>query len=433
MLDNKATLQSGRSTSLSAEWTLFALMLLSYVLPAGPFTAVIAALCLLLATLSPGDVNRNAFKLAAPFLVMMLYGVAMSGGNESYDVGKDIWYISKLCLCLILGFQLGMRTRDGERTLRFLVLFAVLTSLWSIALYLSYGYEIADPVTGDQTATSRIPLLGLIAIPFLLEHLRRSESRHFPAIIGALGVIGVAIILSNSRTTVLIALGLVATWAGLLASWRRAIFAVALAVAVGFAIWPFLPAYTGGDLTITVKWRRSIEELLFTDSFDARQMLLNWRGFEAYNAQLKFNHSNIINKIFGSGAGATVDLGQSVDMGMGMNYRFIPILHNGFYYILIKYGLLGIAIYTVSILKFINWGRVGLTNSHNFYDRLLRGIVLSIFLSTTVITGLFNKTELHGITIMTAWLVAYLYKEKRTMLFDGRPSSVQANQETVPA
>jgi len=433
MLDNKATLQSGRSTSLSVEWTLFALMLLSYVLPAGPFTAVIAALCLLLAVLSPGEVNRNAFKLAAPFLFMMIYGVAMSRGNESYDIGKDIWYISKLCLCLVLGFQLGMRTRDGERTLRFLVLFAVLTSLWSIVLYLRYGYEIADPMTGDQTATSRIPLLGVVAIPFLLEHLRHSDRRHFPAIIGALVLIGVAIILSNSRTTVLIALGLVATWAGLLATWRRAIFAVVLAVVIGFLVWPFLPAYTGGDLTITVKWRRSIEELLFTDSFDARQMLLNWRGFEAYNAQLKFNHSDIIHKFFGSGAGATVDLGQSVDMGMGMNYRFIPILHNGFYYVLIKYGLLGIVIYTVSILKFINWGRSGQINPRYFYDRLLRGVVLSIFLSTTVITGLFNKTELHGITIITAWLIGYLYMQKPTMLSNGQPSPVQSSTEAVPA
>ncbi|MDD1453011.1 hypothetical protein NHF48_022165 [Sphingomonas sp. H160509] len=50
----------------------------------------------------------------------------------------------------------------------------------------------------------------------------------------------------------------------------------------------------------------------------------------------------------------------------------------------------------------------------------MRGTIISILLATAVITGLYNKTELNGLTLMVAWLVGVaqrrLYEENALFL-----------------
>jgi hypothetical protein len=211
------------------------------------------------------------------------------------------------------------------------------------------------------------------------------------------------VLVSNSRITI-IALGVMGlAWAGLFSRTRRAVIGGVIVLAVLALLWQFLPEYNGGELTVAIKLRRSLDEMLLTDNVNPTEMILNWRGFEAYNAQLMLDQASALRKILGYGLGATVDLGQEIVFEDGP-IRFLPILHNGFYYLMIKYGLIGALVYVVSIVRF---GLLGKFSPDNLAvgDRMLRGTIITILLATAVITGLYNKTELNGLAVMVAWLI----------------------------
>lgn len=386
---------------------LILMLAATWLLPAAVLTALLTGVLIPYLLLSPSRANGAALRLAVPFAVMLAWGAANGMGNDVYIVLKDVWYGLKLCLCLMVGFLIGIRSLDSDPTVRLLTLLAVVMAVASIALALASGATVGDL---DVENSYRIPLVALAAIVPLLDRLFRGPPGAARASAGAmLLAILVAVLLSNSRITLISALVMVLAWAGLFSRTRRAVLGGLVVIAVIGLLWSFLPEYQGGDLTVAVKLRRSLEEMLLTDSIDPTQIILNWRGFEAYNAQLMYDQGSLWRKLFGFGLGSTVDLGQEIPFEDGP-MRFLPILHNGYYYLLIKYGLLGLIFYVVAVFRF---GLLGKLNADNLApeDRVLRGLILVTLLATSVITGLYNKTELNGLTILVGWLIGFAQRQ----------------------
>lgn len=388
---------------LSSANALALLLIGSWLLPAGAFTALLAVILIAYLLMSPGAANGAAFRVALPFLVMALWGLAMSRGNERYDVVKDFWYAGKICLCLMVGFLVGVRCLDSRIFLRILIGVALVMALVKIALWAIYGTTVGE-LDGESTAA--LPLVAVAAIVPLLDRIRTGRGLARGGAGTLLVVILFAVLVSNSRNTIIAALMMVLAWIGLFSKTSRTLIGGIIVVGLLVILWQFLPEYTGGDLTVAVKFRRSLEEVLFTDNFNASQMILNWRGFEAYNAQLMFDNSSLFDKILGNGLGATVDIGQEVMLTEDTSFRFLPILHNGYYYVIIKYGLLGALIYVLSVLRF---GLIGqFARDHmTIEDRMLRGLIIIILQATTVITGLYNKSALDGMAILVAFLMGF--------------------------
>lgn len=391
--------------------TLLLVLAATWVLPAGPLTALFAALLVPFLLMSPSVANGAALRLAMPFIVMMAWGLALSQGNDSYIVVKDAWYAGKLCLCLMLGFLIGIRTVNDERAFNGLIWLAGIMALVTIALWIRSGAGVGE--LDSEDATTRLPLVATAAVIPLLDRARAQTGIARGQACVILALIALAVLVSNSRITI-IALGvMVLAWAGLFSRTRRAFLGGAVVFVMLALLWQFLPEYNGGELTVAIKLRRSLDEMLLTDSVDPTEMILNWRGFEAYNAQLMIDQASLFRKLFGHGLGSTVDLGQEVVLD-DSPLRFLPILHNGFYYLVIKYGIVGTLVYVLAVTRF---GLLGKYSSDNMsaQDRMLRGAIISTLLATAVITGLYNKTELHGMTLLVAWLIGVaqrrLYEE----------------------
>jgi hypothetical protein len=365
--------------------------------------------------MSPGVANSAALRLALPFVVMLVWGLAMSRGNDIYIIGKDAWYAGKLCLCLMLGFLIGIRTVDDRPALDGLIWLAGIMAVVTIGFWVQSGATLGELDTEDAT---RLPLVATIAVVPLLDRLKSQTGFARSQAIVLLPLIVLAVLASNSRITI-IALGvMVLAWAGLFSRTRRALIGGGIVLAILALLWQFLPEYSGGELTVAIKLRRSLDEMLLTDSVDPTEMILNWRGFEAYNAQLMIDQATALRKFFGYGLGATVDLGQEIVFEDGP-IRFLPILHNGFYYLMIKYGIIGALVYVITVV------RLGLLGKYSYDnmaagDRMLRGTLICILLATAVITGLYNKTELNGLTLIIAWLVGVaqrrLYEQSASLL-----------------
>ena len=107
------------------------------------------------------------------------------------------------------------------------------------------------------------------------------------------------------------------------------------------------------EITFFGKILNSINEVALNDGSNPSEMLINWRGFEAYRAFVGFMESNFFNQLFGGGFGALVDLGFTVEISKEMNYEFLPILHNGYFHTLVKYGVVGLFCYAIFLKRII--------------------------------------------------------------------------------
>ncbi len=102
----------------------------------------------------------------------------------------------------------------------------------------------------------------------------------------------------------------------------------------------------------------------------------------------------------GHGAGKRIDLG--TDFFLDNQYwRYIPVLHNGFLYILVKTGILGLLLYIIYFINIIKLtlGQIASVDIQTKFQRLLLfGAICSLYISNFVISGLFNSgVELLGI------------------------------------
>lgn len=104
----------------------------------------------------------------------------------------------------------------------------------------------------------------------------------------------------------------------------------------------------------------------------------NWRGYEAYRALREFNNYTDIEQILGHGFGTTVDVKDADFLGM----RHIPILHNGYMYMLIKSGYLGIAL-------LILWGVINVNKCFRINDKFIKNAYLLKMLCVASIIMLF--------------------------------------------
>ena len=146
--------------------TLLLVLAATWVLPAGPLTALFGALLIPFLLMSPAVANGAALRLAMPFVVMLVWGLAMSRGNDSYIVAKDAWYASKLCLCLMLGFLVGIRTVDDRPAFNGLIWLAGIMAVVTIGLSIRSGTGLGNLDSGDAI---RLPLVATAAVIPLLD------------------------------------------------------------------------------------------------------------------------------------------------------------------------------------------------------------------------------------------------------------------------
>jgi O-antigen ligase len=113
-----------------------------------------------------------------------------------------------------------------------------------------------------------------------------------------------------------------------------------------------------------------------------------------------------------------------MDFGGGAGDRLedIPILHNGYVYILIKSGAIGLAIYLAFMWALYRRGRAHARSSDPiaaFSGMMIITIAAAILLTTSVITGIYNKGGLIPLMfLLGSFLCATSgYARRRTRIY----------------
>lgn len=405
-----------------ARHSLFFMLLLPCFFSAETASIALLGIFFIWLAISRFRLDKGLFSLILPFLVLLAIGSVGIARYPAMDVVKDVWYVGKVVVAIGSGFVLArFLPREFSKVLRVIVFaggFAAVVHLVEVAIHWESGKSFFDLRGGEGIRGYFVTVIGAAVLASVSrKNLHISKFPYFLVIAVSLLSISVAF----SRTYIVIFLIMVV----ILKGWAKVKITsfTKVASAVGLAVLGVLllsNSDNAEEKNIADKFVNSIDEILIQDYSEMRDINQHWRGFESYRAMKDYQESHIFEKIFGQGLGAKIDLGFYMQLG-GNEFRYIPVLHNGYMYVLVKFGLAGLIFYLMFLLKLVMTISY-IKNSKEFgnnelnISRMIAAVGWALMLTTFVISGAFNKSTMLPALIILGLCVGLIrnHREFRT-------------------
>ncbi len=390
-----AGVTSGRLAAL----TLMTLMTLPILLPGEVLTLVTLGVIVLYLFLTGFRIPVGSLSLTWPLLLLVSIGLVGSIGNDPYDVIRDSWYIGKVVLTVLAGYYLMNRIGDFETLMKVVLASGVVAAVYHLS------YFVLDPslLTSDIISIRRSTGAGYFGVVLALAVLAVAVKgrfavfgpRRWPFVLIAMLCIA-SLTLSFSRTL----------WMSLfvmlffsfdmlnIRNVKKALVVMLLIFAVLIAATSIdADKITSSDRSFTAKTLRVINELKISDYSSRIEIMRNWRGYESYRGLETYKSGSPFELFAGQGFGTFIDMGLHMKLGEGIQ-RDIPITHNGYIFLLVKCGVVGVILYLYYLYSFVRSARAYVhTREPSVYyaSRFIIALSVSIMLATIVVSGLMNR------------------------------------------
>lgn len=381
------------------------------------------------------SIARSRFqikKLGIPglnFYVLLLAFVSLVGITK-YSLGfvaRDVYYESTNILLIYIGYNLCFERSDTEDI--FSTVF-VMIALSSIITFITGAFTVVGGVSfatlretfsvGIKSIEAFLP----VYIVYIIAYKKVIISPKIDMLI--LVVWSVQAIMNMSRTTLFgIAIGIITSLLILSAKKQlnlyriRKILGITLIIAIIVVIAiKEMPDNVTGRFIDKI-WNTFTEvnsRLTFSSLADANS---NWRGYEIAQAKNQWVESSLFAKIFGSGNGKLIsityipDLWQEIVQSQN-GITGVTVLHNTYYTLLIKGGVVLVCSFISMFLMNIRKGYLRVRRASNT-ETIILGTTL-VLLSITmmidayVIRGMMQNDAQLAWSIMFGWISAKLSK-----------------------
>jgi hypothetical protein len=337
---------------------------------------------------------------------------------DRYSYAKDIWYVTNPALTMCAGFVLYRASPEAGRGLRAFVIggtvlgiFAIVPFIHQPALLMLRANDIRQELgTGDYA-----PVLALTVLFSCRNDFKNMLGIPRWAARVCMLICLSGMVLSFSRTIVIVGfIGLLAA-VGVFArrAWLKVLIALVLSIIV-IASLRLSVDVNSSDVKSTFigKLARSFDEITVHEYFGERDRNENWRGYETARVLHEYSAFEPWRWIVGRGFGAQLDLRLWMPLGEnGAPMRYVPIMHNGYMYLLFKGGAFSVSMFLVSLWTLLAIGR-GSTSANEpttlICARLMQGIAISLLFTTWVIAGAFNKVDMYPYLLSAGYLCGYL-------------------------
>ena len=416
-----------KSTERSSYWfTLFIVYVLLFAntfFPVFAVTAIALIYIIIYLLLSKLRVPKDIWRYCSIPVVLAVIGFSGCFGHDLYDVMKDAWYIVNSALVLLAGYLVMKRVGDIERLLRVLVIAGFIVALYhlgDIASDPTFLFSDSATVGAFRQEVGNGYLLTCISLLIMMFSNRFGielfTSRHKKVFVSIMILVTAAsTILSLSRTMwgffIIVAFVMLGQFT---LKRARIFFYVALILTVLMTLQTFNSGGQAEHNTMLGKIVDSVDEVMLRDYTKASDIHLHWRGYESYMAMQTYLSGGWWNLVFGHGFGKLVDLKIKMLLG-GNEFRFVPILHNGFMYILVKTGAAGTALYLMYLFLFYKHGSVIASSKESkdvFVGRMIIAISLVLGFTTFVFLGYFHKSTMVSTMFLLGLLLCYARERK---------------------
>jgi len=330
--------------------------------------------------------------LGIPTILSTIIGLSTF---KIFNVVKDIYYFSVPLLLFLFGGLLATKVRFNS-FLRIIVISGFVVSIIRVVISASFAgfsaflnpYEARYAIVG--IVGNPAPVIGLAILLFSKKlgfKLFNSSLFNLLFVVNLLGIYMFA-----SRTYYILLLCFAFFY---IADKFKTIYLIPISAFTGLVFLFVLNesgSTSGNSSNVFIdKFFKSFTELSINKFQTAEDINTMYRGYESYMALKAFQEGKTINWIFG-GLGKLVDLESDV---LGEGLRNIPILHNGWIYIMLKTGILGLLFYILFLLQMFrrgwNFYRVKNMPPHiRFNLALFLGCITGLVITNYVVISLFN-------------------------------------------
>lgn len=345
-----------------------------------------------------------------PILGSMAFGIVNSYGHPIYTVFKDVWYFLNPLIAIVLGyFLVSSRTSQATIMLAVCISGSIAASIHLVDFFASIGHvESLFNVRFEYGI--RGYYITAIALPcFTYFFSNKVFFRSYSLVlVPALLLCLASVLLSFSRTFIVLSgviffMNIERFRLSGFNFFKLALFIIPISLLLNFS------GGYGAESKFLEKVVRSLSEVAISDYQTNKDINLNWRGYESYRAVVDYQSGSWQERIVGQGLGATIDLGMEMSLG-DREFRYVPIIHNGYLQLLVKTGLAGFILY-IYFLGSIVFFRCRYAPSfrswreHLALVRLIRGLGLFLALASLVVTGIFNQ-GIFSVLVLLGLLVA---------------------------
>lgn len=337
------------------------------------------------------------------FILIVATIVCFFKDHELYFVIRDITYLIKPFIGLLLGYQLCKKfPLTAFKTILYTGIFIALIHLSLIFhAILFYKATTVNDIRFFGGFFSDFEVYALIIAIFHKKfelNLSRQKTLFF------IGIIGFSAFFYLARTNFIQFIILFLALKGYFEVNRRSItivVSVLILTSIGYtAIYNLNPKRNGeGIEALLYKIKIAPIEAFKTkiNREDWKDFNDNYRSYENIMTVRQMSREGASSVLFGQGLGSQVDLKQQVWLG-DMNLRYISILHNGFMTIFLKTGLLGLFIYISSIYLLFKKTKSDFPIIYQI-NLLFIGTGVFLIFSNWVFMGVYNLSDNKSILI----------------------------------
>lgn len=404
-------------------YSLFLLLLGTSVFPV-EFISGLSAYFLLLAFFVWKSKKRSFPKslqiVFVAFILMIAIGLVSGISNERYPYLKDAWYFINPVIVIFVGYCFGAQTPLLREGLRMVLIAGLILACFHLLKFVLQPNMLSMPATEVRALAGNGNFVVGLSVALLLARLRSWPATYaIPKSLGWLILVmcSASVYLAFSRTLVLVAIIFWIALRGLMVGSRfLKVFAV---LTVGLvllgSVAAYLPQATEMEKkTFSGKLLRSIQELTVADYQDAQSINDNFRGYETAKALKSYADGGPIDWLSGMGFGHFVDLGVSLALGDGP-MRYIPVMHNGVMYVLVKTGALGLTLYLFCFgwlfVRGLRAASAG-TAVETFAGKIAQGAVAILLFTSWLISGPFNKSALFSILLILGFVLSIVERKE---------------------
>ncbi|HOS73001.1 MAG TPA: hypothetical protein PLZ75_11205 [Bacteroidales bacterium] len=327
----------------------------------------------------------------------LLWALLMSGQSDLYHFSQGFFYLSIPLIMIITGYQLSKIFSLHQFFISIVIIGIITAILFIILTVISAGFAaFLSPYTEARfvvASGSSVCILSLITAAyseyFGIKIFKKKKGKYLAVIINL-----IAIYLFASRTYWVFLFVFVILFSLKTLRRNKLLFAGFMLIAVLLISLSVIGSKEGLTFqnSILYKLINSFKEVKVRDITDYEYINLYFRGYEAYRSWVTFSESSLLHKVLGGGYGKLVTLDAEVLLD-GKYWNAVPWVHNGFFFILVKEGLLGIVF---ALLFFFYLSRESIkgyrkdTCQRQYARLVLLGCTITLFVANYVVCGLFS-------------------------------------------
>jgi hypothetical protein len=351
-------------------------------------------------------------KFILPYIAIMLLGLfsMFFYKNNIYEVIRDITYLSKPILGMLLGYQLYRNHKiKAIETIIYAGLFiAVIHFL--IIFYSALTYKIAN-IHSLRRYTGYFSDFEVYSLILVIFHKHfdvfLTKKRYWTLVI----IIGLSTVLYVSRTNFIQFVIFYLALKGYFTLNKKTIRVLASFIAISLISYAIIynsnfSRHGSGLEALMYKIKNAPIEAFKTkvDKDDWQDFNDNFRSYENIITVQQVSNEGVFAIVLGKGLGATVDLGREVRTNDDTYVRYEAILHNAFMTVFLKSGLIGVFFMFYFIYILIKQKK---SNDFHVKQINLLFVATGIFLlfENWVLLGLFLKTE--SKSVLLGFIICY--------------------------